>query len=84
MAESKKISHIQGIRAIACISIALVHFFSIFYQYGNTFITNGTKRFLFAPFYDDVAVVFFSVIAGWLAMSYNKKHSDNLSEYLVK
>lgn len=84
MAESKKVSHIQGIRAIACISIALVHFFLVFFQYGNLFITSGAKRFIFAPFYGDVGVIFFSVIAGWLAMSYNKKHSDNLSEYLVK
>lgn len=84
MAESKKVSHIQGIRAIACISIALVHFFTIFFQDGNVFITSGANRFIFAPFFGDVGVVFFSVIAGWLAMSYNKKHSDNLSEYLVK
>lgn len=84
MAESKKASHIQGIRAIACISIALVHFFTVFFQYGNIFITSGAKRFIFAPFFGDIGVVFFSVIAGWLAMSYNKKHSDNLSEYLVK
>lgn len=79
---NNKISYMQGIRAICFISVALVHFFGVFYQNGNNFLVSPIGRLIFTPFRGSTGVVLFAILGGYFAVSYQKNHSNDLGKYL--
>lgn len=81
MNNSKKVQYIQGIRAICCLSVAIVHFFGVFYHNGNYFLLSDIGRLLLSPFRGSTSVVMFSILAGYVAISYSEKH-NNIWQYL--
>lgn len=84
MNSTEKLKYIQGLRALGCISVTIVHFFSIYIYEANSYFVAGKSQYILAPFKGDSAVVMFCVLGGFFAYRNLKDREMNLTTYIIK